>query len=80
MSQYIEVEAEVETSRSASNHLNQTISDVVAIERYVVPIMNRVTIIYFLLFQEIKESPKKTQKFVDLQFMASPTQSASEKA
>jgi len=60
LSQYIGVGWEMETLISVSNQRNQTISLVVdVIVWYSTPVEDLETINCLLLFQEIKESPKK---------------------
>jgi len=60
LSQYIGVGWEMETLISVSNQRNQTISLVVdVIAWYSAPVEDLETINCLLLFQEIKESPKK---------------------
>ena len=62
LSQYIGIGWERETPISVSNQRNQTIYLVVdAITRYSVSVEDWETIDCFLLFQEIRESPKKIQ-------------------
>lgn len=78
LSQYLRVRAEDETPKSESHQRNQTISAVVvAVARYSASTEERATTIYFLLFQENIESPRKTHNPVgDLQSITSPAQSA----
>ena len=82
MSQYIGVGWEKETPISASNQRNQTIYFVVdAMARYSASVDDWETIDCFLLFQEIRESPKKIQNPVtDLRSVGSLPWSASEYA
>ena len=80
LSQYIWVGWESETLISASNQCSQIISLVVdVISRYFASVEDWKTIDYFLLFQEIRKSPKKIQKPVmDLQYVGSLLWLASE--
>jgi hypothetical protein len=73
LSQYIGIGWERETPISVSNQRNQTIYLVIdAIARYSVSVEDWETIDCFLLFQEIRESPKKIHKLVmDLQYVGS---------
>ena len=82
LSQYIGVGWEKEIPISASNQRNQTISLVVdAMTRYSASVDDWETIDCFLLFQEIRESPKKIQNPVtDLRSVGSLPWSASEYA
>jgi len=82
LSQYIGVGWEKETLISASNQSNQTISFVVdVIAWYSVSAEEWETIDCFLLFQEIRKSPRKIQKPVtDLRSVGSLSWSASEYA
>jgi len=82
LSQYIGVGWERKTHISASNQHNQTISLVVdIIAWYFASVEDWETIDYFLLFQEIRESPKKIQKPVtDLRSVGSLSLSALEYA
>jgi hypothetical protein len=82
LSQYIGVGWKSETPISTSNQRNQIISLVVdVIARYFASVEDWETIDYFLLFQEIRESPKKIQKPVtDLWSVGSLSWSASEYA
>jgi hypothetical protein len=82
LSQYIGVGWEMKTHISASNQHNQTISLVVdIIAWYFASVEDWETIDYFLLFQEIRESPKKIQKPVtDLRSVGSLSLSALEYA
>jgi len=82
LSQYIGVGWEKEIPISASNQRNQTISLVVdTMARYSASVDDWETIDCFLLFQEIKESPKKIQNPVtDLRSVGSLPWSASEYA
>jgi len=82
LSQYIEVGWENETLISASNQRNQTISLVVDVmARYYALMDDWETIDCFLLFQEIRESPKRIQNPVtDLRYLGSLPWSASEYA
>jgi len=82
LSQYIGVGWEKEIPISASNQRNQTISLVVdTMARYSASVDDWETIDCFLLFQEIRESPKKIQNPVtDLRSVGSLPWSASEYA
>jgi len=82
LSQYIRVGWERKTSISASNQCNQTISLVVdVITWFSASVKDWEIMDCFLLFQEIRESPKKIQKpIIDLQYVGSPLWSASEYA
>ena len=82
LSQYIGVGWEGETPISASNQRNQIISLVVdVIAWYSTSVEDWETIDCFLLFQEMRESPKKIQKPVtDLRSVGSLSWSASEYA
>jgi len=64
---------ERETLIFATNQRNYPISLIVdVIARYSVMVKDWETINYFLLFQEIRESPKKIQKLVkDLRYVGS---------
>jgi len=82
LSQYIGVGWEMKTPISVSNQRNQTIPLVVDVmARYSASVDDWETIDCFLLFQEIRESPKKIQNSVtDLRSMGSLLWSASEYA
>ena len=82
LSQYIGIGWERETPISVSNQRNQTIYLVIdAIARYSVSVEDWETIDCFLLFQEIRELPKKIQKLVmDLQYVGSLSWSTSKYA
>ena len=82
LSQYIGVGWERETLISTSNQCNQTISLVVdVLTWYSALVEDWETINCFLLFQEIRESPKKIQKsIINLRFVGSLSWSALEQA
>jgi len=82
LSQYIRVGWEMKTPISDSNQRNQTIPLVVDVMAwYSASVDDWETIDCFLLFQEIRESPKKIQNSVtDLRSMGSLPWSASEYA